>query len=548
MAASRVAHGRWAPGPRVCPISARWMSREQSGASFFGALDMAGNIYEWVEDCNHSSYDNAPADGSPWIQDCSNDQSRVHRGGSFATHWGGYLRVSLHGGNTMYAESPILGARCARSYDTANPCQDLDGDGFDNCEVGYPGSDRQPADCDERRREVYPNAVERCDGLDNNCDGQFDEGFDDTDADGHADCVDCGEPDPDIYVGAPEICDGKDNDCDDQTDEPDGLPDGYCLTRGVCAGAEPSCDVESGAWVCDYPETYEAEEETCDALDNDCDGERDEDDVCVDCRIVENINNTGLDIEMCTIVPAGGSATFWMGCREDLNGDEWSCYEGGRGLPQHPVTFDYGFEMMRSEVTVEMFRACVEVEHPGCVVATTCDAGSPNYDEAGSGQRPIVCVSWDMARAFAEWIGARLPSESEWEYAARGPMESADDYAVFPWGTDAIDCDHAAYDACEGDELDVCSQSLTGDSPFGLCDVAGNVWEWVQDCWHDDYDAAGGAPADGSAWEDDCSGFRRVNRGGSWYASARDLRAALRYTFDPGYRNNGLGARCARSF
>ena len=322
-----------------------------------------------------------------------------------------------------------------------------------------------------------------------------------------------------------------------------GIYDDGCGGTIACG---PGCAAEQ---VCLVGRCCTPEEEVCDGQDNDCDGEVDEG-ILSCCPVVRNINNTGLDIEMCTVVPQGGSATYWMGCQEELNGDEWDCQ--GYDLPQHEVTFDCGFEMMRTEVTVAQYKACVEAGHPGCVAATICDSGSPNYDEAGSEDHPIVCVSWEMARAFSEWVGMRLPTESEWEYSARGPMASADDYSVFPWGTDALDCDHAVYDQCGGDEQDVCSRSPAGDSPFGLCDLSGNVWEWVQDCWHGDYDAAGGAPTDGSAWEDDCSGSYRVERGGSWISGswhryARYCRAARRSGGSPGNRCRNLGFRVSRS-
>jgi len=288
-------------------------------------------------------------------------------------------------------------------------------------------------------------------------------------------------------------------------------------------------------------------EEACNNLDDDCDGEVDEWPACIpDCHAIENINGTGLDLEFCTIVPAGGSATFWMGCREDLNGADWSCQDDEHvdvDTPQHEVTFERGFELMRTEVAEEQYRACVEAGHPGCVAADVCDYGSPNYDEAGSQRHPILCVRWDMARAFSDWIGARLPSEAEWEYGARGPMDSPDDYAVFPWGDDQIDCDHAAYDGCPGDEVDVGGLSPQGDSPFGLADMAGNAYEWTQDCYHVSY---AGAPGDGRAWEGCGAGGKRVARSCSWASSAGSCRAAFRYELRPS-NHGAVGFRPSRS-
>jgi len=351
----------------------------------------------------------------------------------------------------------------------------------------------------------------------------------------------------------PETCNGRDDDCDGQTDEADDGGDltGTCYsgppgTRavGACRAGTRTCD--QGEWTACDGEVVPAEED-CDGVDQDCDGTTDESDAPPGCRCAVDVNGTGLDLELCTIVPAGGSATFRMGCREDLNGPGWSCQADEHvdaDTPQLEVGFQHGFEVMRTEVTEEQYRACVLAGHQGCVAADVCDSGSPNYGEAGSERRPIVCVSWEMARAFASWIGGRLPSEAEWEYAARGPMATADDYAVFPWGDAPADCSRAAFGDCPGEEVDVGSFSPAGDSPFGLADLAGNVWEWTADCYHGSYE---GAPAGGVAREGCGAGDDRTVRGGDWDGVARQLRAASRGAHGSGDRRVTLGFRVART-
>ena len=257
-----------------------------------------------------------------------------------------------------------------------------------------------------------------------------------------------------------------------------------------------------------------------------------------DLHIVRDINGTGLDLGFVTVVPANGEATFWQGCRHDLNGAQWSCADDE--LEQHRVTFGYGFELMRTEVTVDQYRACVLAGHPGCVPAEECDFGDSNYRTPGALDQPVVCVSWQMARAFSEWIGGRLPSESEWEYGARGPMDSPADYSVFPWGDDEIDCDLANHFGCGGLD-DVGSRSPQGDSAFGLADMAGNVREWTEDVYGSYDDAPVNGDARGGA------GDYRVGRGGSWFNTARLCRAASRFWYGPGYRFDDLGFRPARS-
>ena len=224
---------------------------------------------------------------------------------------------------------------------------------------------------------------------------------------------------------------------------------------------------------------------------------------------------------------AGG--TFLMGS-DDGGSDE---------KPVHSVTVPT-FKMTKTEVTVDQYRACVD--EGDC---TAPNSGYDcNWDKPDRGSHPINCVDWDQAQAFATWAGGRLPSEAEWEYAARS---GGQDWK-YPWGDEGATCARAvmADDMGAGCGRDstwpVCSKP-SGNTTDGLCDMAGNVWEWVQDGHHHNYD---GAPTDGSAWEPPTASAR-VSRGGSWAYYAGNLRAAKRDFFGSNMRTSGLGFRLARS-
>jgi formylglycine-generating enzyme required for sulfatase activity len=227
-------------------------------------------------------------------------------------------------------------------------------------------------------------------------------------------------------------------------------------------------------------------------------------------------------------IPGG---TFQMG----------STTGGSNEEPVHSVTVP-SFEMTQSEVTVSQYRACVNAS--ACKVPGS-GKSHDNWGVDGRGNHPVNRVDWYRAVAFCAWVGGRLPSESEWEYAAsNGAREDK-----YPWGDEKPSCDYAVMcDAANmnvsgcgnGFTMDVCSKPA-GNTSHGLCDMSGNVWEWIQDWYHLDYE---GAPVDGSAWDEEVS--YRVRRGGSFSYSADALRASHRYFDTPRYRGAGVGFRCAR--
>ena len=225
------------------------------------------------------------------------------------------------------------------------------------------------------------------------------------------------------------------------------------------------------------------------------------------------------------VVPSGA---FEMG---DDRG-EWAFAQ-----PVHVVTIDRVFAVSTTEVTFAMWAACVS------------DGACRDVDDSGWGQgrRPVINVSIADAEAYVRWLGHatgrpyRLLTEAEWEYAARAATDGA-----YWWG-ESVGLARANCRDC-GTEFDgvrtatVASFSANG---FGLYDVHGNVWEWVVDCWHADYESA---PGDGSAWKlndnGDCS--KAVIRGGSWEASFNVIRAASRDWYSRSDSSPGIGFRIAR--
>ena len=233
---------------------------------------------------------------------------------------------------------------------------------------------------------------------------------------------------------------------------------------------------------------------------------------------------------------SGGS--FRMGSTEGSSSEK----------PVHGVQVS-SFSLLKSEVTVAQYGVCVKV---GACSQPDTSSSYCNWGKAGRGRHPLNCVDWKQARKFCGWAGGRLPSEAEWEYAARSGGKAR----KYPWGNEAATCSRAVMDdgktkGSAGTETGGCGEDRTwpvcskpsGNSAQGLCDLAGNVWEWVEDCWHTSYT---GAPSSGEAWTSNCSDAYRVIRGGCWGNVAGYLRAAYRLRFTPGDRYRSLGFRCAR--
>jgi formylglycine-generating enzyme required for sulfatase activity len=236
------------------------------------------------------------------------------------------------------------------------------------------------------------------------------------------------------------------------------------------------------------------------------------------------------DCDRCPEMVVISAGEFTMGSPESEEGR--SADEG----PQHKVRIARPLAAGKYEVTFDEWDACVAAG--GC-------AHKPEDQGWGRGRRPVINVSWDDAQAYVAWLAKktgksyRLLSEAEWEYAARAGTTTR-----YPWG-DAPGTNRANFDG-SGSQWSGKQTAPVGSfeaNAFGLHDVIGNVWEWVQDCWNGSYN---GAPADGRAWESgDCG--QRVLRGGSWNDQPEDARAANRSRDRPGSRGNDLGFRVART-
>jgi formylglycine-generating enzyme required for sulfatase activity len=237
------------------------------------------------------------------------------------------------------------------------------------------------------------------------------------------------------------------------------------------------------------------------------------------------------------VLPAG---EFMMGSPESERGRNRD--EG----PQRKVAVQ-SFAIGKFEVTFAQWDACAA--EGGC-------KHKPSDETWGRGQRPVINVSWQDARQFVAWLSGktgkayRLPTEAEWEYAARAITDASAPHPPFSTGA-TINYKQANYDAnfTYGDgKMGIFRQKTmeVGRFPrnaFGLHDMHGNVWEWVQDCYKDSYH---GAPTDGSAVVQPGCGLR-ILRGGSWNYFPQLLRSAYRYATAPDVRLDMVGFRVARS-
>ena len=271
------------------------------------------------------------------------------------------------------------------------------------------------------------------------------------------------------------------------------------------------------------------------------------------------------DCEGCpemVVVPAG---SFRMGSPGNEKGRDKS--EG----PTRRVRIPEALAVGRYEVTVEEYRAFVGETGRGMPGGCGAyDTGKKwehrpdgSWEDPGFGQTswdPVVCVNWNDAKAYAGWLSGktgkayRLLSEAEWEYAARaGTMtswywgNSASGQCSYANGADEVFKSRygwAESSGCFDGQMHTAPVGRYSENGFGLHDMMGNVWEWVEDCWHENYD---GAPEDGGAWVTggDCS--RRVVRGGSFYLPPRYTRSAGRYRYLPGHRSSYNGFRIART-
>ena len=379
------------------------------------------------------------------------------------------------------------------------------------------------------------STIEICDGSDNDCDNETDEelgiiicGIGECAVEINL-CINGVEQVCIPGVSVDEICDGLDNDCDGETDEDLTAPDAE-LTESLCKNQIKICLGENSWQEPDYTqiENYEETEITCDEIDNDCDGDIDEGDLCG----ADHVCLSGY----CTILPAYILITagyFTMGSpptESDSDSVE----------TQHEVTLTYDFEIQNTEVTQEQFeilmgynpsyfsscgKDCPVEEVDWYEALSYCNALSMQtgysecFDCSGI-EKSVECTLKSQYSKPQDCPGYRLPTEAEWEYAARAGTTTA------YYCGDSTSClgDIAWY----GDNADLIShpagQKMAND--WGLYDMSGNEWEWTWD-WKGSYEGDATDPVGPS------TGSTKVLRGGSFRSSADGCRSAYRDFFRP---------------
>lgn len=244
---------------------------------------------------------------------------------------------------------------------------------------------------------------------------------------------------------------------------------------------------------------------------------------------------------------------------------EWVTIEGGSYMmgsedwgwtqPVHNVDVPT-FEMAKTEVTIAHYQVCID--DGVCAEPYTedyCALPPDGYGSWGLGDNdnhPVTCITWEDAKIFCEWAGGRLPSESEWEYAARSGGQDI----LYPWGDEDPTCELAVFDDDEPGNLTsfgcgenstwpVCSKP-SGNTEQGLCGMADNVIEFVTDYYHVFYDDA---PSDGSWWDEPEDGNEetRVRRGGGLSSPPENLQTASRGAISEQSPMWQVGIRCART-
>ena len=434
-----------------------------------------------------------------------------------------------------------------------------------------------------------PDANEQCNGQDDDDDGQTDEGFD-VGAPCSAGTDDCAATGKRICAG-----DGLGTVCDAVAlngvpcDDGDACTKGDLCNAGACVGAVDDCDDGNGCTTdscgeagCEHADNSEPcdDGEACTVFDvceaGQCAGTTP--DCCDACCLAfgaacaEGFTCVGEgDKARCQgeqeeVYVAGGF--FGMGCRAD----DSKC--GPDEKPYHLVKVS-AFAIDRVEVRANSFAPCVAAD-----ACTEPGGGTSSYATFNAKPEAAVnFVSWKQALSYCQWAGKRLCTEAEWEMAARGscwtqgcaPGESDCCEAkmrLFPWGDDPPTCELAVMLegawACDTDEVAEGGSKPAGHSIYGALDMAGNLWEWVNDVYAKDYYChgpesasagyCGDAPPYVVPWINPqgppppaTTAAKRVQKGGSLASKATDLRASGRFSGATGHQGAGVGFRCCRS-
>ena len=359
---------------------------------------------------------------------------------------------------------------------------------FGVCRVGHKQCDGVILSCIP---DIEPGSLaEDCNLADDDCDGEIDEGFDFS-----TEVSNCG-------------------DCFTECSEEQSCCVGYCASLGTDRSNCGECGLNC-------------------ALNEECIGG-----FCYCGLGFCSLNETCTGGECClhgkcstpSITIPGGP--FMMGCNGTLDNhcdsDEY---------PYHTVNVPT-FEIDVTEVTLEQYTVCVDsnsCSEPGI-------GGGCSWEHSDWELHPINCIEWTQSKNYCEWVGKRLCSESEWEKAARGP-----DGRIHPWGNEVATCERTVMRSGSSNTTVGCGEGhswpVASKPPgvYGLYDMSGNVWEWVEDDYHDDYN---NAPDDGRPWIENPRASTRIYRGCSFYDSAHLQRVADRNDDPPGSRFGGIGFRC----
>jgi formylglycine-generating enzyme required for sulfatase activity len=225
------------------------------------------------------------------------------------------------------------------------------------------------------------------------------------------------------------------------------------------------------------------------------------------------------------LVPAGEFTMGSSASDSQAYGDE---------KPQHTVYLD-AFWIDKFEVTNAQYKKCVDAGKCSAPPQRKSYTRDSYYGDARYDNYPVIYVPWNDANTFCAWAGKRLPTEAEWEKAARGT-----DGRIYPWGN-TFDINKVNAEGKVGDTTEVGAYPA-GASPYGVMDMAGNVWEWVADWYAENYYAS--SPRNNP--KGPSSGEYRVLRGGAWYTNQSYVRAAYRYYYYPVNRDFDVGFRCAQ--
>jgi formylglycine-generating enzyme required for sulfatase activity len=231
--------------------------------------------------------------------------------------------------------------------------------------------------------------------------------------------------------------------------------------------------------------------------------------------------------------PTSGSAMKWIDSSTliYIPGGEFVMGTGAGDAPVHGISLD-PFWIQETEVTNGMYSQCVAT---GACSAPAQEIGAPVYSNPQFNSYPVVGVNWDQASAYCSWIQGSLPTEAQWEKAARGATGS-----TYPWGEEGAACDFLNFAGCVKHTTGVTDYD-DGRSAYGLFDMAGNVFEWIQDWYAEDYYAASPSTNPGGPE----SGDSRVVRGSSFESDPDQAAAGIRHFAGPGYHSAELGFRCA---